>query len=70
MTEQDTFGGRLLTMLPLILGIFLLLGALLGSGTLGHAGWLHRGILMAIGVGLIAFSLYRYSRLRQKRSAQ
>jgi len=67
--EQETLLGRLLTQLPLIAGILLLGDALLGNGTLGQAGWLHRGILTAIGAGLVAFSLYRYWRLRQKRSS-
>ncbi len=64
--DEETPGRRILPFLLLYTGVFVLGVALVGSGTLARAGWLHRGIQVGVGAVLAALGLYLYWRARQK----
>jgi hypothetical protein len=66
--DEETPGRRILPFLFLYTGIFVLGVALVGSGTLANAGWLHRGIQVGVGAVLAALGLYLYWKARQKRN--
>ena len=66
--QREELPDQVWVILPLFFGALLLGDGLFQSGTLKTASTLHLLILDAIGAALIAFAIYRFLRVRRRRS--